>query len=72
MEHKAVAVGTTVTKSFLPFRTTIIAVAQVLQEQDVFAMSEHQFVSAVMKASGGATHPQRVREMYQALVREAF
>jgi hypothetical protein len=71
-EYKLVAVGTTVTNAFLPLRTTIIAVAKVLQEQDVYAMSETQFVSAVMKASGGAANPYRIKSILADLRREAF
>lgn len=71
-EHKQVAVGTTVTKAFLPLRTTIIAVAKVLQEQDVYGMSQDQFISAVIKASGGAASPHYIKSILADLRREAF
>lgn len=62
----------TIPKAALPLRSAIIATAKVLQERPILSMTRKEFISEVLKASGGHAKVEQIGELYDALTKEAF
>lgn len=52
-------------------KTQILSVAPLLENDRYIDMTEQQFVSEVMKNSGGTMNPQQIKSLYNSLMADA-
>lgn len=58
-------------RAYRPQRTLILALSPLLADDAYLSMSKGDFVSAVMKATGGGANPSEVSKLYESLLDEA-
>jgi hypothetical protein len=56
---------------FRPYRSLLVSAFHLLADDQYIGMSEAEFVSAMMRESGGTLDPSVVADLYQRLMEEA-
>jgi hypothetical protein len=54
-----------------PLRYEYLMVGKVIQDNNIFSMTEQEFIGACMKVSGGQLNPNRVKELYHIFMEDA-